>query len=73
MKRLILTIRGLHNGGSAPSVTRSLQATRGVRGVEVDTLARSACVELDEGICSLSDLISAVTRVGLQVDGYNTP
>ena len=73
MKRLILNIRGLHNGGSAPTVARSLKATRGVCGVEVDTMARSACIELDEGICTIKDLISAVNRVGLQVDGYDMP
>lgn len=73
MKCLILSIRGLHDCSVAPSVARSLRSIHGVCSVEVDPLARSAWVEHDEQACSISDMISAVSRAGCQVDGYTTP
>ena len=73
MKCLILSIRGLHDGGAVPSVARSLRSIRGVSSVEVDSLARSACVEHDENACNVGDMISAISRAGCQVDGYTSP
>ena len=72
MSRVILNIRGMHSNESAWHIERSLRSTDGVNGVEADVLARSACVEHDEGTCSLKDLIAAVLQVGFQVDGYET-
>jgi copper chaperone CopZ len=73
VKRTILTIRGLHTRDSATHVAKSLQATRGVTDVEIDLPSRSACVEYDEFACGVKDLIGAVAKVGLKVDGYNRP
>jgi copper chaperone CopZ len=70
MRRVVLNIRGLLSGDCAAHVYRSLCATSGVNGVEVDLPSRSACVEHDECTCNLNNLISAVTGVGLQVDGF---
>ena len=73
MKRVILSIRGLHCTECVSHVERSLQATSGVRDVDVDLMSRSACVEHDERECGVNDLISAVSQVGLQVDGFTVP
>ena len=73
MRRVILSIRGLHCSDCVSHVARSLQATAGVRGVDIDVMSRSACVEHDEGACNVNDLISAVSQVGLQVDGFTVP
>ena len=70
--RTILTIRGLHNRDSASHVARSLRSTKGVAGVAIDVPSRSACVEHDEQ-ADLKQLMAAVNKVGLQVDGYNRP
>lgn len=73
MRTVLLRINGIHCETCITHLTRSLQATPGVERVDVDLMSRSARVEHDEGACKMNDLVSAVMRVGFQVDGFTVP
>ncbi len=68
MKKLILHISGMVCENSVKQVRRLLETLRGVRTVEVDTLARTTAVEHDEQTCPVDDLVATVNLAGLQVE-----
>ncbi len=70
MRTLLLTVNGMHCQSCADNLTRVLQATEGVRAVQVDLGSKTARVEHDEGVCKTPDLMAAVRRAGYQVDSF---
>ena len=70
MRTLLLTVNGMHCESCADNLTRQLQATAGVREVEIDLSTKTARVAHDETLCKTPDLMAAVRRAGYQVDAF---
>ncbi len=68
MKRSVLTINGMAFDTSTDHVEQSLTFVPGVRRLRFDTLHRTVSVDHDEASCRWDDLVTAVRRVGYQVD-----
>jgi len=68
MQTEVLKVSGMTCGGCADTVTKALQATRGVKHVSVSVPRGEAKVEFNEHGTSLEDLRAAVRGAGYGVD-----
>ncbi len=66
MKRVKLTILGMHCGSCAGNIERSIGKVSGVKSVSVRMMTNSGVVETEDNV-SDSDLEKAVVRVGYKV------
>lgn len=67
MKTEHLSVAGMTCGGCTGSVTRALQAVRGVKNVDVSLAEASATVQFDEQLTSSDELVLAVQQAGYGV------
>ncbi|MBI4580117.1 MAG: heavy-metal-associated domain-containing protein [Planctomycetes bacterium] len=72
MKTLIMNVYGMTCENCVDHVQRSLSLLPGVIDVQVDMMSRQARVKHDENLCTPSDLVMGVQRVGFQVDGFES-
>ena len=70
MRTIVLSVTAMHCPSCVANLTRQLKATEGVSDVELDLPTGTAKVAHDENICKTADLVSAVRRVGFQVDSF---
>ncbi len=66
MKKVKLTILGMHCGSCAGNIERSIGKVAGVRSVSVRMMTNSGVVEAEDSV-SDTDLEKAVVRVGYKV------
>lgn len=66
MKKVKLTIHGMHCSSCAGNIERSLGKTPGVKSANVSLLLKKATVELEDSV-SEQDLKIAVKRAGYEV------
>ena len=67
MRTEVLNVKGMTCGGCTSAVTKALLATQGVKDVAVDLDQGKATIRFDDGVASIGDLRSAVTRSGYEV------
>mgnify|MGYP001614447584 CR=1 FL=1 len=63
MKKVKLTITGMHCGSCAGNIERSLKKVSGVKAANVSLMTNKGIVEADDGV-SDEDLKKAVARAG---------
>ncbi len=66
MKRIKLTISGMHCGSCAGNIERSIGKVAGVKSVSVRMMTNSGVVEIEDSV-SNADLEKAVARAGYKV------
>ena len=66
MKKVKLTITGMHCGSCAGNIERSLKKVSGVKAANVSLMTNKGIVEADDGV-SDEDLKKAVARAGYKV------
>jgi Cu+-exporting ATPase len=66
MKKIKLTISGMHCASCAGNVERSLKKVSGVKGVSVSLMTNKSIVELEDSV-SDEDLKKAVSKTGYKV------
>lgn len=66
MKKLKLSIEGMHCASCAENIKKSLMKVKGVRSVEVNLLFKSGKVEADNGV-SLEEIKKTVNKIGYKV------
>ena len=66
MKKLKLTISGMHCGSCAGNIERSLKKVSGVKTVSVSMMTNKGIVEAEDAV-SDDDLKKAVARAGYKV------
>ncbi len=66
MKKIKLTISGMHCGSCAGNIERSIGKVSGVKSVSVRMMANSGIVETEDNV-SDADLEKAVSRAGYKV------
>jgi len=66
MKKLKLTITGMHCGSCAGNIERSLKKVSGVKAVNVSMMTNKGLVEAEDAV-SDEDLKKAVSRAGYKV------
>jgi len=66
MKKLKLTISGMHCGSCASNIERSLKKVSGVKAANVSMMTNKGIVEADDAV-SDEDLKKAVSRAGYKV------
>ena len=68
MKKLKLTIEGMHCASCASNVERSLKNVKGVKSVNIGIMTKKGFVEVEDNVKD-EDLINAVKKVGYKVTG----
>ncbi len=68
MKKVKMTIQGMHCGSCAGNIERSLKKVAGVKSAAVSVMTNKCIVELDDKV-SEEDLKKAVSRAGYKVVG----
>jgi len=63
MKKLKITISGMHCASCAGNIERSLRKVKGVKNVSVSLMTNKSIVEVEEGV-SEESLKQAVARTG---------
>lgn len=66
MKRIKLTIEGMHCASCASNVERSLKKVKGVKEVSVSIMTNKGFVDMDDNV-SEKELKDAVSRAGYKV------
>ena len=66
MKKIKLTILGMHCGSCAGNIERSIKKVSGVKSVSVRMMTNSGVVEAEDSV-SDEDLKKAVSRAGYKV------
>lgn len=66
MKKIKMTISGMHCGSCAGNIERSVGKVSGVKSVSVRIMSNTGVVECDDGV-SNSDLEKAVAKAGYKV------
>ena len=66
MKKVKLTIQGMHCASCASNIERSLKKIQGVKEVSVNTITNKAFVSIDEKV-SEEEMRKAVSRAGYKV------
>lgn len=66
MKKLKLTISGMHCGSCAGNVERALKKVSGVKSVTVNAIANKAFAEIDDSVKE-EDLKKAVAQAGYKI------
>ncbi len=66
MKKIKLTIEGMHCASCASNIERSLKSTKGVRAANVSLMLKKGSVEAEDSV-SEEDLRKAVARTGYKV------
>ncbi len=66
MKKLKLTILGMHCASCASNIERSLKKVNGVRGASVSLMTKKGFVEAEDSV-SDDELKKAVTRTGYKL------
>ena len=66
MKKIKLTILGMHCGSCAGNIERSIKKVSGVKSVSVRMMTNSGVVEAEDSV-SEEDLKKAVSRAGYKV------
>jgi len=63
MKKIKITIEGMHCASCSENVQRSLSKVKGVNEVKVSLLTRKALIEADDSV-NENELRNAISRVG---------
>ena len=66
MKKIKLSISGMHCGSCAGNIERSVSKVSGVKSVSVRVLSNAGIVECEDSV-SVSDLEKAVAKAGYKV------
>ncbi len=66
MKKVKLTLSGMHCGSCAGNIERSVSKVKGVKSVSVRMMTNSGVIEADDSV-SDGDLEKAVSRAGYKV------
>ena len=66
MKKLKLTIEGMHCASCASNIERSLKKVSGVKGASVSLMLKKGTVEADNSV-SEDELKKAVAKVGYKI------
>ncbi len=66
MKKLKLTIEGMHCASCASNIERSLKKVKGVKEVSVSVMTKKGFVEIEDKVKE-EDLKNAVSRAGYKV------
>ena len=66
MKKVKLTIQGMHCASCASNIERSLKKIQGVKEVSISVMTKKGFVEIEDSV-SEDDLKKAVARVGYRV------
>ena len=66
MKKLKLSIQGMHCASCSSNIERSLKKVSGVKSVTANAITNKAFVEADEGVKE-EDMRKAVDKVGYKV------
>lgn len=68
MRKLTLHVNGLVCDNLVRQLHRKLNMTHGVERVKFDTQSRLTCIECDETVCPLQDVMDTFNEIGYQVD-----
>ena len=66
MKKLKLTIEGMHCASCASNIERSLKKVTGVKEVSISLMLKKGTIEADDSV-SEDDIKKAVSKVGYKV------
>lgn len=67
MKKIKLSIEGMHCASCAGNVEKSLKTVRGVREAKVSLLFKKAEVEAEEGV-NLDEIKKSVAKIGYKAE-----
>jgi len=70
MKKLKISIHGMHCSSCASNVEKSLRNTKGIRSVSVSILTNKAIIEADDNL-NEEEINKAVSKAGYKVISIN--